>query len=574
MAGQAARAVVRWLSAIVALVLVAHAAAAATAAAGGTEAPMPQSAPPLAADGLRASAPSEQRQPEATFRLLNREIITFRASLAGASPQARAERARARFRELPESAIDLPLRAVPFSLGGVDGVQLLMGDHLLFGVLAADADVENKQSLDALSKQTLARLEEARAAWHQTRDTPLLLRGLAQSAVATLVLGLLIWVVFLGSRKAVRWIEKVRDRLAVGSARVDWRELLARLTVGTMQLVQWFVLLALGYVWLRTVLASFVATQPLATQLGSWFWGKVQWVADGVLHSLPGIVTLIIVLVLTRAVVDVFGYFFNAVQRGRLQLPFLHPETTSATRRIVTLIVWGLGIAIAYPYLPGASSEAFKGLSVLLGVMVTLGSAGLVTQAMSGLVLIYARALRKGDFVEVNGVQGVVTEVAALATKIINMRNEEITIPNSVLIASPIHNYSKLAGTQGTLLTTKVTIGYDTSWRQVHAMLEEAARRTANVRREPVPYVYQRALSDFYVEYELFVSIDKPLERIPIQSALHASIQDVFNEYGVQIMSPHFLGQPEQAVVVPKGDWFKAPARATPGAAAATGPSA
>jgi small-conductance mechanosensitive channel len=562
------------LGAIAAVLLVSHGAAAATAAAAGKEAPAPQSVPPVAADTVRAAAPGEERLPEATFRLLNREIVTFRASLAGASPQARAERARARFRELPESAIDLPMRAVPFTLGGVDGVQVLMGDHLLFGILAADVDVENKQTLDALSKQTLARLEEARVAWHQTRDTPLLLRGLAKAAVATLVLGLLIWVVFLGSRKAVQWLEQVRDRLAARSERVDWRELLARLTVGTMQLVQWFVLLALGYVWLRTVLGSFVATQPLAVQLGGWFWGKVQWVADGVLHSLPGIVTLIIVLVLTRAVVDVFGYFFNAVQRGRLQLPFLHPETTSATRRIVTLIVWGLGIAIAYPYLPGASSEAFKGLSVLFGVMVTLGSAGLVTQAMSGLVVIYARALRKGDFVEVNGVQGVVTEVASLATKIINVRNEEITIPNSVLIASPIHNYSKLAGTQGTLLTTKVTIGYDTPWRQVHAMLEEAARRTPNVRKAPPPYVYQRALSDFYVEYELFVSIDKPLDRIPIQSALHAAIQDVFNEYGVQIMSPHFLGQPQQAVVVPKGDWFKAPARAVPGGAPADRPAA
>jgi len=280
-----------------------------------------------------------------------------------------------------------------------------------------------------------------------------------------------------------------------------------------------------------------------------------------VLDGLPGIVTVIIVLVLTRALADVLGYFFDAVQQGRLTLPLLHRETTTATRRIVTVVVWGLGIAIAYPYLPGSSSDAFKGLSVLAGVMLTLGSSGLVTQAMSGLVVIYSRALRKGDFVEVNGVQGVVTEVASLAVKMINVRNEEITIPNSVLVSSPIHNYSKLAETHGTLLTAKVTIGYDAPWRQVHAMLEEAARRTPRVRQQPAPYVYQRALSDFYVEYELFVGIEKATERVPVQSALHASIQDVFNENGVQIMSPHFLGQPAEAVVVPRTDWYKAPAR-------------
>lgn len=190
-----------------------------------------------------------------------------------------------------------------------------------------------------------------------------------------------------------------------------------------------------------------------------------------------------------------------------------------------------------------------------------LGSTGLVTQAMGGLAIVYSRALRKGDFVELNDVQGVVTEVGVLSTKIVNVRNEEITIPNSVLISSPIRNYSKHAGTQGTLLTAQVTIGYDAPWREVHALLIEAARKTPAVRATPAPFVYQRALSDFYVEYELYVSIDRPLERIPILSALHANIQDEFNAHGVQIMSPHFLAQPANTVVVPKEQWHAPPAR-------------
>lgn len=193
--------------------------------------------------------------------------------------------------------------------------------------------------------------------------------------------------------------------------------------------------------------------------------------------------------------------------------------------------------------------------------MLTLGSTSLVAQAMSGLVIVYSRALRKGDFVEVSDVQGVVTEVAALATKIVNVRNEEITVPNSVLISSPIRNYSKLAGTQGTLLTTKVTIGYDSPWRQVHALLIGAAGKTPAVRSSPAPYVYQRARSGFYVEYELFVSIDRPLDRIPVLSALHANIQDQFNERGVQIMSPHFVVQPARPVLVPREQWHAPPAQ-------------
>ena len=118
-----------------------------------------------------------------------------------------------------------------------------------------------------------------------------------------------------------------------------------------------------------------------------------------------------------------------------------------------------------------------------------------------------------------------------------------------------------IANTQGTLVSTKVTIGYDTPWRQVHAMLVNAASRTPGVRTQPTPFVYQRALSDFYVEYELFAHIDKPLERVPILSAIHAAIQDEFNTYGVQIMSPNFYEQPVQALVVPREKWFEAPAR-------------
>jgi small-conductance mechanosensitive channel len=200
-------------------------------------------------------------------------------------------------------------------------------------------------------------------------------------------------------------------------------------------------------------------------------------------------------------------------------------------------------------------------VSVLFGVMITLGSSGIVTQAMSGLVIVYSRAIHKGDFVDINGVQGVVAEIAALATKVVTVRNEEITIPNSVVVANPIRNYSTLGGTQGTLLTTKVTIGYDAPWRQVHELLVGAARSTARVRSTPEPYVYQRALSDFYVEYELFCSIDEARLRIPIMSDLHAAIQDAFNEVGVQIMSPHFFGQPDEAVLVPKSKWYTAPAR-------------
>lgn len=498
--------------------------------------------------------------PEATLKLLNRDIVTLRANLAGAGPEVRVERAKARFREITAREANEPIKTLAFMLEETKGVQFLIGDRFLFSVLEEDVDQERKQSFHDLIKGTEANLNELSQAWREMRDSSLLLRGVWHTMVATALLALLIWVVYFLSRHAVKKAETLRDRLAARYSYVDWREFLARLSVGIMKLVQGLVLFVLVYAWLHFVLSSFVVTEPLALGLGRWIWHKFNWVINGLISSLPDLVTILIILVLTRTLADLLNYFFDAIHQGRLQVPFLHPETTSATRRIVIFLTWGLGIAIAYPYLPGSSSEAFKGLSVLFGLMITLGSTGLVTQAMSGLVVIYARALRKGDFVDINGVQGVVAEVATLATKITTVRNEEITIPNAVLIATPIHNYSKLGDTQGTLLTTKVTIGYDTPWRQVHALLINAAKKTPGLRVTPAPFVYQRSLSDFYVEYELFANIDRPLERIPILSALHANIQDEFNEFGVQIMSPHFLSQPAQTVVVPKSQWHAAPA--------------
>jgi small-conductance mechanosensitive channel len=325
-------------------------------------------------------------------------------------------------------------------------------------------------------------------------------------------------------------------------------------------LLMGFLWFGVAYFWLAFVLARFPLTAPLGEQLGGFVIGLLQTLGSGFISAIPGVTTALVILFLTKALNDALGNFFDSVRDGRTQVAVLHQETVSATRRIVSILVWGFGIAVAYPYIPLSNSDAFKGLSVMFGFMFTLGSAGIVNQLMSGLVLVYSRALSVGDFVDIGDTVGVVSEVGVLSTKVINMRNEEVTIPNAVLVGNPIKNYSRLAGQRGTLVSTKVTIGYDTPWRQVHAMLIAAAERTPGLRLQPSPFVFQRGLADFYVEYELFAHMDKPLERVPVLSALHGNIQDQFNQYGVQIMSPHFALQPRENVVVPPEQWHAAPA--------------
>lgn len=217
---------------------------------------------------------------------------------------------------------------------------------------------------------------------------------------------------------------------------------------------------------------------------------------------------------------------------------------------------------MAYPYLPGAQTDAFKGLSVLVELMISIGASNLVGQAASGLILMYARSFRVGEFVRIGDTDGTVTEFGLFSTRVRTGTGEEVMLPNSHVLSQSAKNYSRTSSGAGFIVNTKVSIGYATPWRQVHAMLLEAAGRTEGIDTEPEPQVFQTALSDFYIEYVMMchANPESPDQRAEMLSKLHANIQDVFNEHGVQIMSPHYFADPPEPQVVPKIKWFAPPA--------------
>jgi small-conductance mechanosensitive channel len=225
-----------------------------------------------------------------------------------------------------------------------------------------------------------------------------------------------------------------------------------------------------------------------------------------------------------------------------------------------------LALVMIYPYLPGSNSPVFRGISVFVGLVVSFGGSGVVGQYLSGLVIMYSRALRVGDYVRVAEHEGVVVALGMLSTKLRTNKREEVNIPNNLLVSTTTKNFSRLAGTEGVILYTTITIGYDAPWRQIHAMLIEAARRTPGLHAEPPPFVNQTALSDFYVEYQLNAHLERPEKRIRVLAGLHANIQDVFNEHGVQIMSPHYEADPADKKWVPRERWHEPPAKTPDGA--------
>jgi len=230
------------------------------------------------------------------------------------------------------------------------------------------------------------------------------------------------------------------------------------------------------------------------------------------------------------------------------------------------VVIWLFCLAMAYPYLPGSDTEAFKGLSVLVGLMLSMGASSLVGQAASGLILTYGRAFRKGDFVRIADNEGTVTEMGIFTTRIRTGLGEELTVSNASILSSTTRNYSRSTKGSGFILDTTVSIGYDTPWRQVHAMLLEASRRTQGIRQDPAPMIFQTQLADWYPVYRLVCQAipEGPAPRAILLSNLHANIQDVFNEHGVAIMSPHYMADSTHPKTVAPADWFAPPAERPP----------
>jgi small-conductance mechanosensitive channel len=217
-------------------------------------------------------------------------------------------------------------------------------------------------------------------------------------------------------------------------------------------------------------------------------------------------------------------------------------------------------LVVAYPYIPGAESPAFRGLSIFFGILVSLGSSSTISNIIAGYTLTYRRAFKVGDRVRIDDVTGDVVEVRLLVTHLHTVKNEEVIVPNSKILSSDVVNYSSLARTRGLILHTTVGIGYETPWRQVAAMLCMAADRTTGLLKDPEPFVRQKALGDFAVTYELNAYCGSAQAMNALYSDMHRNILDVFNEYGVQIMTPAYEGDPAEPKVVPKERWYTLPA--------------
>jgi small-conductance mechanosensitive channel len=505
--------------------------------------------------GSQATATSPQvALAPATVRFFNRDIVTLRAPYFGFFPADRAAQSANRIHDAVARGGPGTVKMVPTKEGltvSIDGVYV-------FRILEGDLDAEDGETFDQARKIVGGRLEAALAASREAMRGRELVRAFGLSMVATLGLCLVIWL--LGRGRA--WLRRRLTARLTRHLRLtehDWTML-----VRAVRTIGHFVFLAVAAVlaeeWLRFVFGLFPYTRPWSERLTGYVATSAAQIGASVVDAVPGLLMVAIIAGLAHLSSKILGAVALGVEAGRYRLPGIDVDTVYLARRLAVVIVWLFALAMAYPYLPGSSSDAFKGVSVLVGLMLSLGASGLVGQAAGGFILTFGHVLRPGDWMRVGDVEGAVTSVGMFSTRLRTPMDEDVNVPNSVLLSSVSRNFSRPAAAESSILETSVTIGYNTPWRQVHAMLLDAAARTLELEREPPPHVLQTSLSDFYVQYSLRARLRDQRRRPAVLSMLNANVQDVFNEYGVQIMSPHYRFDPPEPVVVPKERWFEPPA--------------
>ncbi|MBI5585385.1 MAG: mechanosensitive ion channel, partial [Deltaproteobacteria bacterium] len=423
---------------------------------------------------------------------------------------------------------------------------ILLGKDRILILTTQDAKAEGLENNRGEIAAFYARqIQKAIEDYREARKPKNLLFGVLDALITTLILAFLLILFQFFFRKVYRfitaWKETKMKALQVQDLEVVSAERARDFLVNAVRWARIVLTVGLFYFYVPLVLEFFPWTRGLSNRINTWSWDSVALVGNAVWDYFPNLFIIALIVLLTHYVIKGFRFFFQAVEQGRVKLPALAPDLAMMTFKLVRFLVIAFSIVVLYPYLPGSESAAFKGVSIFVGVLFSLGSTSVVANIFAGLSLTYMRAYKIGDRVKIGETVGDVIEIKMYGTRIRTIKNVYITIPNSQILQGHIVNYSAEARTRGLILPTSVTIGYDSPWRTVHQLLMDAALKTKDILRNPPPFVHQTALNDFYVTYELNAYTDQPAFMAQIYGELHQNIQDTFNEAGMEIMSAHYM---------------------------------
>jgi small-conductance mechanosensitive channel len=435
--------------------------------------------------------------------------------------------------------------------------------NAIFRILEADAELEGilRTELAETLREIIA---ESIDDYRHDRKPAVLAKNAMYAAGSTVALIVLLYGVFWGFRRLGGFLERrVKLRMQSLEARSQnvfkgephWRRLQAAL-----RLLRTLVVLILVYTFTNFALSLFPQTRYAGHMMLQFVLAPLGDMVESIIEFIPSLIFLVVLFFIAREGLKLIRGVFAAIDDKRLQFKGFEADWAWPTYRLVRIGVILFSLVIAYPFIPGSDSAAFQGISVLLGVLFSLGSTSVISNVIAGYTMTYRRAFRIGDRVKIGDTVGDVAEMRVLVTHVRTPKNEEVVIPNSTILNGEVTNYSTMAREQGLILHTMVGIGYDVPWRQVEAMLLQAAESTEGLLKEPRPFIRQKSLADFAVNYELNAYCGDATQMMKLYTEMHRNIQDVFNENGVQIMSPAYKGDPAEPKVVPKERWYTPPA--------------
>jgi small-conductance mechanosensitive channel len=497
---------------------------------------------PDGAAEVRSAPPAEAKKlPGAPVLIDKITLFYVPARVLSFSPEERAKLIEERINRLLKN----PLLEVN-SIVAADAEttsDVVAGDTVIMTVTDEDAKAAGQKRL-LLAQEFAQIIRNTIDAKRREFSLKAIIFGAIFAFIATGVLILILVLMKKGFRKVyaklVSW-EGTRIR----ALRFQNLEILSagRATIFLIRLAKFArfaIVIILFYFYIPLLLSFFPWTSGIAAAIYDYIFSPLRLIGQSVVSYLPKLFFLLIIFLITYYALKFIKFFFKALEKGTISFPGFYQEWAGPTYKIACFLAYAFAAVVAFPYLPGSDSPAFRGVSIFLGVLFSLGSTGVVANAVAGLSLTYTRAFNIGDRVKISDTTGDVIERTVLVTRIRTIKNEDITIPNALVLGSHIANYSSSSNRSGLILHTTVTIGYDAPWKKVHQLLIAAARETKDILEEPAPFVLQTSLDDSYVSYQLNAYTDKPGKMAVIYSDMHQNIQDRFNEAGVEIMSPHY----------------------------------
>lgn len=416
-------------------------------------------------------------------------------------------------------------------------------DFVIMSVLDADAKAESS-TVSAIANRNLSKIKSAIV--YQNENYSQLPKRIGYTALLVLIIGLILFLTAKIFNFIKNYVVKNRAKYFKGvhynSIKILSPEKQLILLLRIFSIIKIITLILIVYLSLPVLFSIFPATKDYTTTLLRWILTPAKSAFMGFVGFLPSLFTIIVIVIIFKYSLKIIKFFFYEIKSENIKINGFYSDWALPTFNVIRLLMYAFMLVIIFPYLPGSDSPIFKGVSVFVGVLFSLGSSNAIANMVAGLVITYMRPFKIGDYIKIGDVSGEVIEKTALVTRIRTPKFEDITIPNATVLSSTSTNYSANTNqaTNGLLIHTTVTIGYDVPWKDIYAALIDAALKTEMTEKEPAPFVLQTSLDDFYVSYQINVYTKEPTKQPRIYSSLHQNIQDSFNAAGIEIMSPHY----------------------------------